>query len=358
MSFKSVYDLSIAQQGLQSDSSQLAAVEQMSELYSQLSGPAEATSFISVVGRWLTNARQNQTIQGCYVWGGVGRGKTWLMDMFYDALPCGNKARFHYQHFMQQVHAELSQLKGQQNPLVLVAQRMIKQTRLICLDEFHVLDITDAMLLDGLLNALYKMGVVFVMTSNLPPDELYKNGLQRERFMPAIDLIKGNNKIIECNGEWDYRLSEINNAGNYFTPLTDEAQKLMESKFHQLVAVTLESDKLIMVNNRSIVTRFHTTAAVWFEFNDLCAGPRAASDYIEIADRYPVVFVSGVYQMDDSYDDVARRFIHLIDEFYDRNTQLVISANHLPRYLYTGKRLAFEFERTISRLEEMRSSCD
>jgi len=359
MNFKSVYDLSIVQQGLQPDPAQLDVVEKMSDLFAQLSRSVEDRSvLVAAVSLLLSLSRRSKITQGCYLWGGVGRGKTWLMDMFYESIPYDSKTRLHYQHFMQQVHIALSQLKGQANPLAIVAQRMIKQTRLICLDEFHVLDITDAMLLHGLLGELYKLGVVFVMTSNLPPDELYKNGLQRDRFIPAIDLIKRNNKVIACNGEWDYRLSEINNGGNYFSPLGDEAQQMMAARLNKLASSAIETGISIVVNTRPILTHFHAAGVVWFDFNELCAGPRAASDYIEIADRYPTVFLSDVYQMDEASDDVARRFINLIDEFYDRGTRLVISANHLPRYLYTGKRLAFEFERTVSRLEEMRSSHD
>ncbi|NOZ54055.1 MAG: cell division protein ZapE [Gammaproteobacteria bacterium] len=356
MKFQSVYERSINQQGLQPDRAQLGAVEKMSDLFFNLSKAVDDNKkLITIIKRLLTGAGHQNVHQGCYLWGGVGRGKTWLMDMFYDAVPCDNKVRFHYQHFMQQVHVALAQLNGRQDPLVSVAKRILKQSKLICLDEFHVLDITDAMLLYGLLDALYKMGAVFVMTSNLPPDKLYLNGLQRERFMPAIELIKNNNLIIECNGDRDYRLNGVTNAGNYFTPLTDETLTLLRSKFSLLAPSMVEAGKAITVNNRTIQTQFHAAEIVWFNFNDLCAGPRAASDYIEIARRYPVVFLSDVYQMDDFLDDVARRFINLIDEFYDHGTTLIISSNYLPRYLYIGKRLVFEFERTVSRLEEMRS---
>ena len=296
-----------------------------------------------------------KTVTGIYLWGGVGRGKTWLMDMFYETLPIKNKYRLHFHRFIREIHEQLDQYKGQKNPLNLIARQFAKKYRLLCLDEFHVSDITDAMILYGLLKALTQHGVTFVITSNLEPDELYKDGLQRERFIPAIKLIKSNNTIVQITNGTDHRLNTIQSSELYYQPLSTENQDKLESHFLKLCPCTPKTNTTLEINHRSLPVYKLADDVIWLIFEHIFNSPRAVADYIELAKLFHTVFISDIPVLTERNEDKTRRFIQLLDEFYDRNVKVIISAATTPELLYQGKNQQFEFERTISRLEEMKS---
>ncbi|MGD8558813.1 MAG: cell division protein ZapE [Gammaproteobacteria bacterium] len=356
MSFKSVYQHALNREGYHSDTAQATVVDSLDRLFVLLQ---DNTIHGSVdKGLWqrlMSVTRPPEPLHGCYLWGGVGRGKTWLMDLFYHSVPVDQKLRFHFHGFMNRVHDLLGQLKGQKDPLKTVAGHMAQRARLICLDEFHVSDITDAMLLYGFLQALYQHGVVLVMTSNIPPDDLYKNGLQRSRFEPAIELIKQHNSVIQLEGDIDHRLRDDHININYYYPLCADTDSRLLQRFRMLAAGRSESDTIITIHNRPVRSRMVADNIIWFDFETICGGPRAARDYISIAQQFDYVIVSNVFKMDSSYDDMTKRFINLVDEFYDRKVGLVVSATAMPADLYTGRRFCEEFERTRSRLEQMKS---
>ena len=294
---------------------------------------------------------------GLYIWGGVGRGKTYLMDLFFDCLPFKQKQRTHFHRFMQFVHGELTQLQGQKNPLDKLADLISGQSRVLCFDEFFVLDIADAMILAGLLDALFKRHVVLIATSNINPDGLYENGLQRQRFLPAIELLKDHTTVIELASGLDYRLRSLERANLYLCPITEKTDTELSAKFAELTRISApigEGEELIILN-RPIKTRRCAGDIAWFEFEELCGGPRSAFDYIELAKLYHTIIIGNVPAMGDEENDKARRFVSLIDELYDRRVKLVISASARIDRLYTGLGLAFAFERTQSRLLEMQS---
>ena len=299
----------------------------------------------------------NPPIKGLYFWGGVGRGKTYLMDAFFDSLPIDKKIRTHFHRFMQRVHAELRLIEGEKNPLEIIADTLALEAKVICFDEFFVSDITDAMILAGLFEGLFNRGVTLVATSNIIPDDLYKNGLQRSRFLPAIDLVKKHTEVVNIDGGIDYRLRALEQAELFHYPLDEEADISLKRSFSFLnpdVQHVLENEPLDVVG-RPIVARMVSDDVAWFDFLELCDGPRSQNDYIELAREFHAVLVSGVRQMSVANDDIARRFINLVDEFYDRNVKLVMSAEVSLGQLYLGGRLDFEFERTQSRLLEMQS---
>lgn len=342
----------------QKDKAQQAAVEQLHLLQLELSEHVKQSA------HWLNRLKDFMGIKrpkplGLYIWGDVGRGKTWLMDMFYDTLdpePFNNKQklRLHFHHFMQAIHDQLSLIGEHRHPLKHIARSLARRHLVICLDEFHVSDITDAMLLYGLLDELFKQGVVLLATSNIPPDNLYKNGLQRNRFLPAIDLIKRFTTTFKLDGQQDHRLRLLEKADTWYIA-NEKNNQLLQQRFEELASSHIQSDLKVTINHRQILSRFHTQDMLWFEFNIICGYQRSSSDYIEIARQYHSVFISNIPQLNDSDNDKARRFINLIDEFYDRNVNILISAETEPALLYQGQLLAFEFRRTQSRLEEMRS---
>jgi cell division protein ZapE len=295
--------------------------------------------------------------RGLYMWGGVGRGKTYLMDAFYDSLPFEQKMRAHFHRFMQRVHAELRVIEGQKNPLELVADKLAGEARVICFDEFFVSDITDAMILGGLFEQLFARGVTLVATSNIIPDRLYYNGLQRSRFLPAIALVNQHTQVVNIDGGVDYRLRTLEQAELYHSPLDDQADESLQRSFTRLNPDPehVMTDEPVMIEGRAIVARFVSDDVVWFDFRALCDGPRSQMDYIELAREFHAVLISDVPQMSAKMEDMARRFINLVDEFYDRNVKLVVSAECALYQLYAGGRLDFEFERTRSRLLEMQS---
>lgn len=349
------YQQDLLREGFIKDASQAAAVERLQGLYERLVA-AEATkpSLLSRLGRKLGGGSITPE-KGLYFWGGVGRGKTYLMDAFYDSLPFDRKLRAHFHRFMCRVHAELKKLPGVSDPLEQVASNIARQTRVICFDEFFVSDITDAMILSTLFQSLFDRGVTLVATSNIVPDDLYKEGLQRERFLPAIALLNEHTEVFNLDGGIDYRLRALEKAELYHFPLDEAAD---ESLMRSLVSLAPESpiaNQTLEIASRPIVARYTADDVAWFEFKELCDGPRSQTDYIELARVYHAILLSNVPAMGVKNDDQVRRFIHLIDEFYDRNVKLVISAERPLLELYDGGRLDFEFERTTSRLLEMQS---
>ncbi len=292
---------------------------------------------------------------GLYLWGDVGRGKTWLMDMFYSSLEFENRLRLHFRHFMQDIHDELAHLSGHKDPLPIVAKHYSQRTRIICLDEFYVEDISDAMILYRLLEALFAQGITMVFTSNLTPEELYKNGLQRERFLPAIELIQNNTTVLHLDGDTDHRLRKLTHADTYFTPINDASERAMEQRFIGLAPSAGMADMPLNINYRKIFSLRCSGDVVWFNFFQLCQGPRSSADYIELAQRFHTVLISGVPVMGEDQEDLAHRFIDLVDEFYDRKVKLILSAEAKLIRLYNGRRLVPQFRRTISRLMEMHS---
>lgn len=309
-----------------------------------------------VLNRISRSSRSHDRVRGLYLWGGVGRGKTFLMDQFFHALPFEEKLRLHFHRFMQQVHTELKMLKDQEDPLQKVAERLAGKTRVICFDEFFVSDIADAMILGRLFEHLFGYGVTLVATSNIPPDELYKDGLQRARFLPAIQLIKRHCEILNVDGGVDYRLRLLETVEIYHWPLDEAADKAMERYFQELNPDEASERKVIEINGRNLQVRKLGEGVAWFEFSALCEGPRAAIDFIEIAREFHTVLLSGIPVMDWTRENEARRFITLVDEFYDRNVKLLLSAAVPVEALYTGEKLRFEFQRISSRLREMQST--
>lgn len=293
-------------------------------------------------------------LMGAYIWGGVGVGKTYLMDRFFECLPSDQKQRVHFHRFMQSVHHHLKSVRGKSNPMRRVASRLTERTRILCLDELYVSDIGDAMILARLLEAMFENAVILITTSNRPPEDLYKGGLQRVRFLPAIELLKKHTKVIELRGMMDYRLKYLEKADIYHTPLDQNANKVLLDEFLQLAPNEGSQNEPYEINGRPIDTIRLADGVVWFEFNDICNGPRSQLDYIEIARCFNSVLISNIPAMGQD-NDIAKRFITLVDEFYDRNVKLIVSAAAPPDSLYKGKKLNFEFQRTASRLTEMQS---
>ncbi|MFT5692410.1 MAG: cell division protein ZapE [Oceanicoccus sp.] len=342
------------------DPAQKQAVALLQELYERLLASEQSSQKAGLFARLSALVKSKDPsppIKGLYFWGGVGRGKTYLMDAFFDSLPIDRKMRTHFHRFMQRVHAELRLIEGEKNPLELIADTLAREARVICFDEFFVSDITDAMILAGLFQGLFNRGVTLVATSNIIPDDLYMNGLQRSRFLPAIDLVKRHTDVVNIDGGIDYRLRALEQAELFHFPLDEEADISLRRSFDNLnpdALHILESESLNVVG-RPVVARMVSDDVAWFDFLELCDGPRSQNDYIELAREFHAVLVSDVRQMSVVNDDIARRFINLVDEFYDRNVKLVLSAEVSLNQLYLGGRLDFEFERTQSRLLEMQS---
>lgn len=307
-------------------------------------------------GLGLHRFRKSNPPKGVYMWGGVGRGKTWMMDMFFESIPFRRKMRMHFHHFMQRVHKELNQLQGQPDPLKKVADIIYDEAVIICFDEFFVSHVSDAMILGDLFTMLFNKGVTLVATSNIAPAGLYKDGLHRDRFLPAIAMLEQHTQVMNIDLGIDYRLRVLQQAKLYVTPLTDEADKWIAERFDALTNNCTVSDTAIMVNDREVATRGHTEDMLWCDFRQLCMQPRSAVDFIALAQAYNTVLVSNVPVLDDKLTDPTRRFIYLVDEFYDRRVKLVVTAAQPILDLYSGEKLAFEIERTRSRLLEMQST--
>ena len=354
MPLKKYYMTCIQQLGYEDDPNQLHVIDKLHALQQDFIVPQEQKSGLLKALDLFRGSKPAEPIKGCYLWGGVGRGKTWMMDLFFNTIPVENKLRIHFHHFMQKVHVDLTQLKGNQDPLKIIASRWSEKYSLICLDEFHVTDITDAMLLYGLLDALFENGIVLVATSNIHPDDLYKNGLQRDRFLPAIELIKKHTNIIHTDGDGDHRFRGVDIAASYYSPINDKNKKLFREQFEKTAIEWSESSKAVIINKREIEIEAISTHVVWFKFEAICGGVRSTKDYMEIGKRYNTVFISDVPQMSEERDDKARRFIHLV-ELYDNKIRLVLIAETSIQELYRGRRLQFEFKRTASRITEMQS---
>lgn len=309
----------------------------------------------ALTGRSATAAAARPGPRGIYLWGGVGRGKTWLMDLFCDALPPQQARRAHFHRFMHEVHGALAALPYTSDPLRHVAQRFADRARVLCFDELFVSDITDAMLLGTLFGELFSRGVTLVTTSNVPPAELYRDGLQRARFLPAIDLLERHTEVINVDGGIDYRLRLLQRADIYHHPLDAAAEQNLERTFAQLCADHRCHQGALLIEDRPIQTRRVGDGVVWFDFAAICDGPRGQVDYIRIAHEFHTVMVSAVPQLTVELENQARRFIALVDELYDRNVTLIVSAAVPLASLYVGQRLRFEFERTRSRLVEMQT---
>jgi len=340
------------------DPAQQAAVEALQDLHDRLRQtpvPAPSGGLLRRLGLRRGNTRIWTPVKGLYLWGGVGRGKTYLMDIFHDTLPIPEKQRLHFHRFMQMVHHRLRDLGNTQNPLDIIAREFARETRVLCFDEFFVSDITDAMLLAGLLRGLFQEGVTLVATSNIPPERLYKDGLQRVRFLPAIELLKSHTRVMELEGETDYRLRYLEQAELYHWPLDDDAETVLHDEFVHLAPDTPTFDTGLTIEGRVIPVRGVADDVVWFDFAAICAGPRGHADYIELARMFHSVLISNVPALDETREDQARRFVALVDEFYDHGVKLILSAEVPLERLYQGTRLRFEFERTHSRLQEMQS---
>jgi cell division protein ZapE len=349
------YREDLARPGFQADPAQAHAVDCLQALHERLTERWQEDR--GLVGRMQRRFGGRENIRGLYFWGGVGRGKTYLMDIFFDGLPFRRKMRSHFHRFMQRVHAELRTLHGKKNPLDTVADRFAKEALVICFDEFFVSDITDAMILGALFEKLFERGVTLVATSNIVPDDLYKDGLQRERFLPAIEILKRNVEVVNVDSGIDYRLRVLERAEIFHHPLDAAADAGLEKSFHELAPAMIlcESDCWIDINDRKIPARKLAEDVAWFDFAPICVQPRSAADYIEIARQFHAVLVGNVPRMDASQDDAARRFINMVDEFYDRNVKMIMSGAVPIEDLYAGGRLTFEFRRTQSRLLEMQS---
>ncbi|SEP79651.1 cell division protein ZapE [Ectothiorhodospira magna] len=304
--------------------------------------------------RWLRRTTPPEPVPGLYLWGDVGRGKTFLVDRFFAQLPLENKLRLHFHRFMQRVHDELKTLRDQPDPLRIVSRRLAT-ARVLCLDEFFVSDITDAMLLHRLLAGLMENGVTLVTTSNIPPQALYQDGLQRELFLPAIDILQQHLEVVHLDGAVDYRLRALEQAEIYHAPLDTTAETQLDAAFVSLAPEPGIQDGTLTVEDRTIPVQRLADGVVWFHFQDICDSPRSPLDYVAIAREFHTVLISGLPVMDSTMDNAARRFLALVDEFYDRRVKLIISAQARPEQIYQGRQLRFEYQRCISRLLEMQS---
>ncbi|HTX23923.1 MAG TPA: cell division protein ZapE [Steroidobacteraceae bacterium] len=350
---REIYAREATQRGFEADPAQLAVVAQLDDLRRRL-----IESRARALGRrWRLKWKADRTPpeRGIYLWGAVGRGKTWLMDLFVQSLPFPETRRRHFHRFMHDVHAALREATRIEDPLDRIAERIAQDTRVLCCDEFAVTDIADAVILGGLLAGLMSRGVCLVATSNVRPTDLYADGLQRQRFLPAIELIEHNTEVVELAGATDYRLRRLTHAGTYLAADAPDTARRLTVLFEALVGDHPTAAGSIEIEGRAIPVVRRGDGVVWFEFLALCSSPRGTDDYIEIAREFGSVIVANVPVLDATQENEARRFIALVDELYDRNVNLIVSARAAPADLYRGERLALEFRRTSSRLIEMQS---
>ncbi len=347
--FKTHLDQALAQRGYTLDAAQQAAADRLQALFEDWRDYKARRS--NAMTRLL---RRPPIPRGVYLWGGVGRGKSFLMDAFFADVPLIRKTRLHFHEFMRGVHHQLDELKGTADPLDAVAARIARRSRLICFDEFHVSDIADAMILHRLLVRLFDLGVGFVMTSNYPPDDLYPDGLHRDRVLPAIELIKAQLDVVKVDAGIDYRQRAMAQIDVYLTPLGPQADERLNKAFDQ-IAEAEDDSPVMMIEARQIRARRRAGGAVWFDFPVLCGGPRSQNDYLELAARFHTVILSNVPQMSAGQASEARRFTWLVDVLYDHRVKLLLSAAVAPDGLYAAGALANEFQRTASRLIEMQS---
>ena len=333
------------------DSVQEQTLRELAGIHQQLLTRSSRKGFFAT----LLGKQRISPAKGLYMWGGVGRGKTTLMDLFFEELPFDDKLRFHFHRMMYRVQNRLKDIKDEEDPIKIVADEISEQARVICFDEFFVSDIGDAMILGRLMEALFNRGVTLIATSNIPPDELYKGGLQRQRFLPAIDLIKNNTRVMRVDNDTDYRLRVLEQAEIYHSPLDAQANQNLQSYFDQIAPDAGTQGQDIEILGRNLTTIRRAEGIAWFSFGTLCDGPRSKDDYIELARTFSTVLLSSLPEMGIEQENQARRFIALVDEFYDRRVKLIISAEKPISEIYCGKKLRMEFQRTQSRLLEMQS---
>ena len=345
-----LYQQTLGERGFTADPAQLRAVAALQRCQD------EWAAYKARRGNAVTKLLVRPPIpRGVYMYGGVGRGKSFLMDCFFQAVPLTRKTRLHFHEFMREVHRELQELKGIADPLEELGKRIARRFRLICFDEFHVADVTDAMILHRLLAALFRHRVSIVTTSNFHPDELYPNGLHRDRILPAIELLKTHLEVLNVDAGTDYRRRTLEDMNLYLTPL-DEATEAALTRAFDSLAEAQDEDRKLMIEHRALYARRRAGGVVWFDFQTLCGGPRSQNDYLELASQFHTLILSEVPEMPVRLASEARRFTWLVDVLYDRRVKLIISAAVPAEALYTEGPLAHEFPRTVSRLQEMRSA--
>ncbi|MGD8937140.1 MAG: cell division protein ZapE [Thiogranum sp.] len=342
------YQADLARGGFRADPDQQRVVLELQVLYDALQERAQPRPLWRRLVR-----RQRAAPRGLYLWGGPGRGKTYLMDCFFDSLPGDDKRRVHFHRFMIEIHEALRVLPKTPDPLPIVARQLAARHGVLCLDEFHVTDVADAMLLAGLLDGLLRQGVVVVATSNIPPDDLYRDGLQRARFLPAIALLHAHTAVVELAGSCDHRLERLELSGTYRVLEAPQAEQWLRSRMQELVTSPQQLSTGLEIAGRTLAACALAEDVVWFEFGELCERPRSSRDYLELAREFHTLLLQGLPLMGDEMDEAVRRFIHLVDALYDHGVKLIVTAAAAPDRLYTGTRLRQAFRRTASRLTEM-----
>lgn len=365
MSLIEHYHNALKQPDMTHDAAQEQAVVKLENLLLALQAGDELTfsqTLAQQFKKFFPSQQQINKTQGLYLWGGVGRGKTWLMNLFFDELNITQKKRIHFHHFMLEIHQQLTAINSPartksktKNPLKHIAKQIAKEYKVLCIDEFIVTNITDAMILSELLHALFKYEICLVATSNRVPDDLYLNGLQRDRFLPAIELIKTHTEVFHLDSGVDHRASLLENADTYYTPIDDNTEQKIRIRMQELAITPIIENQVLTIQNREIQTVRASDEIACFAFDTICSTPRASQDYIELAQKFSSIILLNIPLLDEYSDDKARRLIYLIDELYDRNVTLIASAAAEPEKLYNGKMLEFAFHRTSSRLIEMRS---
>ncbi|MBS0893415.1 AFG1 family ATPase [Tatumella sp. JGM130] len=359
-----LYQQELTRGSFQPDDVQKAAITRLDEIYQLLTEKSLAStqpkkSVFSRLSGLLGKGKADllAPATGLYMWGGVGRGKTWIMDLFFQSIPGERKLRLHFHRFMQRVHQQLTELQGQSDPLLIIADRFKTQADILCFDEFFVSDITDAMLLGTLMEALFERGITLVATSNIPPDQLYRNGLQRARFLPAIEQINRHCEIMNVDAGIDYRLRTLTSAHLWKTPLNTQTTEEMVSMFGSLAGCDYQTAEspVLEVNHRQMQTLKSAHGVVALDFITLCGEGRSQMDYIELSRHYHSVLLFNVPVMNYAQEDQARRFLALVDEFYERHVKLIVSAEAALEEIYAGNQLKFEYQRCLSRLQEMQS---
>ena len=349
MNVQEFYQHALTQRDFKADAAQQRAVDRLQLCYDEWVDykAQRSNSFKRFINR-------PDVPRGVYMWGGVGRGKSFLMDSFYSVVPLVRKTRLHFHEFMRDIHRQLDELKGVANPLEEVARKVAKKYRLICFDEFHISDVADAMIMYNLLSALFDNGVSFIMTSNYDPELLYPDGLHRDRILPTIALLKQKMDVMNVDAGVDYRGRALEQVDSYYTPLGAETDRKLREAYAR-IAETADDDPHVTIENRQIRALRRAGTIIWFDFATLCGGPRSQNDYLEIASRFHTVILSGIPAMSAAQSSEARRFTWLIDVFYDQKVKLIMSAEVAPEQLYTNGMLANEFHRTVSRIIEMQS---
>jgi cell division protein ZapE len=345
------YQAALTQRGYTADEAQIQAMDRLDLLSHEFDEYKELRS-----NAFKRLIHHPEVPRGVWLWGGVGRGKSFLMDCFYENVNVRRKIRVHFHEFMRSIHGELESLKGQADPLDAVAMRVAKRARLICFDEFHISDIADAMILDRLLRGLFKQGICLVSTSNYAPDKLYPDGLHRDRILPAIELLKQHQLVVQVDSGNDYRRRALSNASVFFDSIDAASTAALRKHFERLSARSSDESAIITIERRQIQSLRRASGVIWFDFATLCGGPRSQNDYLEIARRFHTVMLSGIPVMSAAMSSEARRFTWLIDVLYDQKVKFIASAAAAPELLYVSGTLANEFSRTVSRLIEMQSS--